>query len=265
MENQPFKSLIQRLSKLEKIHGFYQQAEAEVEAHIGMPICVPNCGLCCQNNSPMVWGIEVEAIASYLIGQGDLLNTVMDRCEHWLRTSNGKVHPPAYYQQNTDKLMERAHELYTGCCVLLGTDKRCLIHPARPLTCRAYGVTSYPTDCPRPYGLGESASSRAYNNGIAPVVKEALNQLLKECASDSFAASVGFLPTLLMRLLRSRQFVSLVDSGKVDPVKLVRNFIHSPAIITQDQLADFSLAGDEALQEVELTGINTGPITVAVN
>lgn len=264
MENHPFRSLIQRLSKLDKIHGLYQKAEDEVEAHIGMPICMSKCGLCCQSNSPMVWGIEVEAIASHLLGQVDLLNTVMDRCEHWLRSNNG-THSPAYYQQNTGKLMERARELYTGRCVLLGEDKRCLIHPARPLACRAYGVTSYPADCPRPYGLGESASSRAYNSGMAPMIKEAVNQLLKECASDSFAATVGFLPTLLMMRLRSQQFVSLVDSGRVDPVKLVKNYLHSPAIIMQEQLTDFSLAGDEALQEVERTGINTGPITVVVN
>lgn len=260
----PFEQLLRRLDKLNGIHELYRKAESELEAHIGRSICMPNCGECCQTSSILVWGIEVEAMASYLLGKKKLLKDVMDRCENWLRTGNRGAHTPSYYQQNLDKLMERARELYSSQCCLLDGAKQCLIYPMRPLACRSYGVTVYPHRCPRPCGLGESGSTRAYNGGMANIINDELTDLLKDCAQESFTATVGFLPTLLMMRLRSRAFVSLVDSGKVDPVKLARNFVHSPAALFQRQFSDLTLSGDKALQEVEATGINTGPVIVRI-
>jgi Fe-S-cluster containining protein len=263
MSGNPFEALIKRLNLVEAVRGLYQQAQNELEARIGIPVCMPNCGQCCE--TVMVWGIEVESIASSLVGQERLLNDVMDRCEAWLAKRNGHIYSPKQLAENTPVLLERAHELMTGRCPLLSEDLKCLIYQERPLSCRAFGVTSYPRRCPRPCGLGESGSTRAYNQGMAPVIKEALKQLLVHCSEDRFSVTTGFLPTLLMSRLRAQRFAGMVDSGKVDPVKLVRGYMTSPTILSQDQAAGLSLAGDEALQEVEREAIQTGPIIVKVN
>jgi len=262
----PFGALLHRLSALESIHRLYEKAEDEIVNHIKAPVCMDGCGNCCKENTPMVWGIEVEAIASYLLGQGQLLDDVMDRCEEWLIGGGGRpILSPRYLAQNFPQLLQRAHEVMVKQCPMLTREMQCAIHTMRPLTCMAFGVTTYPTNCPRLLGLGETSSRKAYNEGMMPVVKKALNDLLVHSAEDEFCVTVGFLPTLLMSRLRSEAFTNLVDSGKVDPVKLARNRIHSPSILTADQQFDLSLAGDEALQEVERNSIKTGPILLNVN
>ena len=259
----PFEALISRLSALDLIQGLYQQALDELELRIGAPICVADCGKCCEHNTVMVWGIEVESIATHLLGLGQLLDVVMDRCEDWLMARNGRTYSPQALRGNIPKLLEEARAVYTSRCPLLEGTK-CLIHMARPLACRAYGVTSYPVGCNRPLGLGETPDTRAVNTGMGPVITEAFNQVLRESAEDDFFTRVGFLPTLLMARLRADRYTSLVDSGRVNPIKLVKNYVHSPAILTQQQTVDFTLAGDKALQEIEKRGIPTGPVIVHV-
>lgn len=261
----PFEALLKRLSALEGIHRLYEKAEDELVSHIRAPICVEKCGDCCKKNTPMVWGIEIEAIASFLLGQGELLDEVMDRCEEWLLDNQGPILSPQQLSRNLPQLFQRAHEVMVKQCPMLTEEMQCAIHTMRPLPCMAFGVTTYPVNCPRPLGLGETSNRKAYNEGMIPVTKKALNDLLVSSAEDDFCVTVGFLPTLLMTRLRSGAFTNAVDSGKVDPVKLVRNRIHSPSILSADQQFDFSLAGDEALREVEHNAIKTGPILVHAN
>lgn len=261
----PFEELLKRLNALEGIHRLYQKAEDELVSHIKAPICVERCGKCCKENTPMVWGIEIEAIASFLLGQGPLLDEVLDRCEGWLLDNEGPISSPRHLARNIPLLLQRAHEAMVKQCPMLTQEMQCAIYTMRPLSCMAFGVTTYPENCPRPLGLGETSNLKAYNQGMIPVVKKALNDLLVSSAEDAFCVTVGFLPTLLMSRLRSSAFTNIVDSGKVDPVKLARNRIHSPSILSAEQQLDLSLAGDEALQEVERNRIKTEPIIVNAN
>jgi hypothetical protein len=105
---------------------------------------------------------------------------------------------------------------------------------------------------------------RAYNTGMAAPIQQAFNDFLVECSGVQNDVAVGFLPTLLMSRLRSQRFTGLVDSGQIDPVKLVKNLVHSPSILVESQFTDLTLAGDTALQEIEKKGIPTGPLTVLI-
>ena len=149
------------------------------------------------------------------------------------------------------------------CPMLEGTS--CIIHDMRPVVCRAYGVTTYAVDCTRPLGKNETPTKRAANTGMQKPIRDLLNNMLVEFAKeDRFAVTTGYLPTLLLSRLSASKFAGLVDEGKVHPMKIVRGYITSPAIIGQYQIADFTLAGDEALQEVERNGINTGPVMLKI-
>ncbi|MDD5510688.1 MAG: YkgJ family cysteine cluster protein [Dehalococcoidales bacterium] len=261
--NKPFEELLKRLSALESIHGLFDTAEKEVVEHIGLPICMENCGKCCENNVVMAWGIEVEDIATYLISDDKLLNKVMDRCEAWMKESTGPVFTVKQLLRDQTRLMKRAREIFTGRCPLMeGT--RCLIHPVRPVACRSFGVTTYPRGCKRPPGFGETIDRRAYNQGMAIPIMEAVNAFLVDCSDKPYDTSVGFLPMMLMSRLRAREFAGLVDSGKVDPVKLVKNQVHSLAALVESQFNTFEMAGDKALQKVEEKAIKTGPLTFVI-
>lgn len=266
MERQPFDAVIARQVELMEIHAICQQAQDELEAHIGRSICMPNCGKCCLHNTPMVWGFEVEFMVSSLLGDNQKLDNILDRCEGWLLYNDGKIRSPNYYRQNPGKIIERSHDIITSPCPMMDEiTLQCLIHAYRPLVCRAFGVTTYPRNCPRPPGLGESDVVRSYNQGLGEKINAALHKLLVGYAKESsFAITVGFLPTLLVSRLRANWFAGLVDSGRVDPVKLVRNYIASPAALIESQFTEFNLAGDKALQEVESSGIHTGPVMAVV-
>jgi len=226
---------------------------------------MPNCGKCCEQNTVLVWGMEVEYIASFVLGNHRRLKEVIDRSEEWLRTRSGPILSPKQRLADPKKTMERIRATYGMRCPYLLEDHSCLIHHERPIACRSYGVTHFPYNCLRPYGKGESGSVRAYNSGVGMVIKQSLTELLVSAAvGDPKLAEVGFLPTLVLSRLAAPRFAGLVDSGMVDPSKLIRNHVTSPALIFQDQLPTFTLAGDEALQEVEKTGIPTGPLTLVI-
>lgn len=259
----PFEGLVKRFAKLEGIYGLYEQAEQELVGVIGVPVCMANCGKCCEHNTVLPWGIEVEHIASYLLAEPVLMKKVLDRCEEWLRYNDGPVPSVKKLRSNPKSLMERVHRLTAGPCPLL-ENHSCLIYKVRPAACQAFGVTTYPRNCPRPVGYGETIETRAYNRGMGLAISEAMDSLLLEAAGDANDVTVGFLPTLIMSRLKAREFAGLVDSGKVDPIKLVRNFVSSPSILSEAQLTDLSLAGDKALQGVEKKGILTGPLSFKI-
>lgn len=99
---------------------------------------------------------------------------------------------------------------------------------------------------------------------MAIPIMEAVNAFLIDCSDKPYDTSVGFLPMMLMSRLRASTFAGLVDSGKVDPVKLIKNQVHSLAALVESQFQTFEMAGDKALQEVEKKGIKTGPINLII-
>lgn len=254
--NKPFSSLLARLATVDELKQLYSDAQDELEGHLGVPICVANCGICCEHNVPMVWGFEVEAIASYILGQGEkFTKEILDRCEDWLLDNNSGF-TVKYLLDHPQKMLEEVHKVNIGTCPLLTSDRKCSVWLQRPVACQAYGVTTYPTGCPRPLGKGEYGNIRAFNQGLGTKINETLNKILQFVSNDDlFASTVGYLPTMLMAKMRAVEFSGLVSSGKVNPVKLATNQVTSPAIITEEQRSKFKLAGDKALDEIISGGI----------
>ena len=255
---QPFSSLLSRLATVEELHGIYADAQEALEAHLGVNICMPNCGACCEHNAVLVWGFEIEAITSYLLGKGEIYTKqVLDSCEEWLTNDHGlKTYPPKYFESHPKEMMAQVHTVSSTRCPMLTIDKKCSIYEQRPLACEAFGVTTYPRGCPRPLGLGEHDNVRAYNSVLGNKIGEVLNVFLTRVANeDMLAVTVGYLPTLLFAKLRANDFANLVSSGKINPVKLATNVINSPALLYEQQRIDFSLAGDKALEDVVNAGV----------
>lgn len=248
---------------LEVIHRGFQDAQNELEAHLGIPICMANCGQCCTHNTVLAWGIEVEYISTWLLGNRPLLKEVIDRCDDWLRNNNGPVKSAKWYLKNPERITDDARAIYNARCPFITDDLRCLIHQHRPIVCRAFGVTTYPNSCSRPTGIGESLNMRAYNSGMGVSIRQSMEELLASALKeDRELAVVGFLPTLIMSRLAAGRFTGLVDSGKVSPVKLVRNYGSSMALIFEDQIPNISMVGDKALLLIEAKGIPTDPLTI---
>jgi len=209
--------------RLNAIHNGYTKAAERIIQTIGVPICIPYCGHCCENNSVLAFGLEAEYAASYLLGKPHLINTVLDSCREWL-TRTGDY---TYGRQLTVELWnEKASEwerILQEPCPFLTTDKKCLIHQARPLVCRAYGVTHMPgPDCPRPLGRGEDENSRAWfdakNNHEIPLynmVIELRNNIIEPRYSRQ-----GFFTTMLFERFRANELAGLIDDGKIPLLKL---------------------------------------------
>ena len=143
---------LELLDDLNAIHSAYSVAQQAVQEAIGDPICIPHCGICCQHNSIVAWGIEAYFAAAWLWGQPTLIKPVLDRALEWLTAPGewtyGRKITAEAFQALGHTEMTRA--MNSRCCWLT-EDNACLIHGGRPLVCRAYGVTrGSPESCPAP-------------------------------------------------------------------------------------------------------------------
>lgn len=236
-------ALLQAFQGLEAAYSaFHEAALAVSEARVA-PICVENCGKCCEINTPYLWDIEAKHILGFTLGDGSLGKT-LDRCQSWLldrhkgltlygtrsdtRTVEGRV-----------RILKETVVAAATPCPFLNTEKRCDIHDCRPLACRAYGVTRLPSqeECKAPLGHLETVATRAHHDGAG--LKAMVSQFL-QTLDPEWRASY-FLPTDLVRLARPLNFKSYVE--RIATAKMVA-FPVSPAVIWQDQLEqEWSMAG----------------------
>jgi len=234
--------LLQAYKKLEAIHKSFDGAAQELEMVRAAPLCIEDCGLCCQKNTPVTWGIEGQYLLSVIAGNGSL-SSIMSRCEAWCldrhRGANSYGLKPGRVPQKEweEKLRDEVSALIASSCPMLDSDRRCAIYQARPIGCRAYGVSRVPgRECRRPIGVGESETMRAYYSGPGGI---ALRNRVKRFIADLRApwASSWFLPTLLLSLGMPGKFKAIVDDGRVASAKLVVGRI-TPNIIWQDELSN---------------------------
>jgi len=227
-----------------EIHALYDKAERKLKKQLGVPICVPGCGKCCEVNNITVRGVEIEYIALWLRKQKqEFQDKVLDICEQWLLSTEfeatrtdarGKSRTLSIFRgmgtmgmsmEEIDQLrMEASFLVINTKCVLLDEDKRCLIHPARPIVCRAFGVTRVVGReiCPRPISKLESENSRGYVNDdmIVPKIKAKIEELKKYTEGHHDYISFGtFIPTLLYAMLRPQRFYDLAYKNLIPSVK----------------------------------------------
>jgi Fe-S-cluster containining protein len=121
----------------------------------------------------------------------------------------------------SQKVRDEWAALSTLPCPFLTETKECMIHDARPLVCMSYGVTVQGGGaCPRPHGKGETLTQLMYIQ--SPELYNDIQRFkkhYKETRSDW--TTFGFLPTLLYRAAKEKEFKLLVESNQIATAKLV--------------------------------------------
>lgn len=218
-------AIIQSSLALDEIHQALDDGAHELETYNGHSLCVPNCGLCCTRMTPMVMGVEVANIVSYLGGE-DKFREKVERSLNWV--SEDHSHLPGV------SLAEDVGILASGRCPFLDPNLECSIYEVRPLTCRGYGVT-LPADewCPRPLHFSESSRTRNII-GADTVLGRTINAMIfslkfivSKAAPD--LTTFGFLPTMIAKAMARDEFTSLLEGGKINKVKLTE-FNSSPGL-----------------------------------
>lgn len=217
--------MLQAYAELRKIHELIDQAGKWLEKQLGTPLCVPNCGLCCQQNVVSCHSIEASYIISGLMGTG--LTRYVDASRAWLvdRHNQTTIYDGMPRGVITGKLREEWNLIsFTPCIFYKFDTKQCAIHRFRPLSCRAFGVTKMASYyCPRPLGKDEDAHSRAYVGGEpAQLIKAVVDTFIKKTKTrNPDWATHGFLPTMIFRQAREKEFRGLVADNMIASAKLV--------------------------------------------
>jgi len=223
---------------LKAVHAAYDLAAGELSRQLGVPLCVENCGLCCLVNVPFSYGIEAAYAISNLIAENNL-RAILDRAKDWLEenqafTEYQKDIPTKHRHLSifgtveggqrleiSPELNGEINALASTPCPFLNQEKRCTLHPYRPLTCRAFGVTRIAhRDCKRPLGRGEVAKTAYFGGMGATAIKEVLDKLLAEDPNPIGSLS-GFFPSLLYAVAKPTEYRKLARSGKIAMAKLV--------------------------------------------
>lgn len=213
--------LLVHWGQLDAIHAAYKVAQGRCEQLTGVPICKQGCGMCCQNAVPLALGAEAEYVSSWAVGEA-ILPAILDRCRDWLTRGTyikgnrvGKNAGPKLAAELTEALSER--------CPFLLDNADCMIHWARPVVCRSYGVTHLPNYwCPRPNGIGESQDARVTFDPMTPdnPIKP-MWESFRAGITDARYKRVSFLPLMIFERFRATELAGLIDDGKVPVVKIL--------------------------------------------
>lgn len=195
-------SIAHALSGLREIHRMFDVARAEVEMATGKPLCVPDCGLCCLQNTICSWELEAAHAVSLLYGNTKLYRVIQERSLHWLRSQPNL---------NSGQGIASASK---GPCPYISPAKGCLIYEGRPLACRAWGVTRAPAAyCKREMGRGELPSTRLIYGGEGEAeLRQGVDNLYHRI-KDNRLGSYTFFPILI--LVEMGKKVGLVPVARV--------------------------------------------------
>jgi len=243
VEVKPPIELVAAYKELQVIHNIYAEMATCIEQVIGRPICI-SCGRCCESTGATMWILEGKYASSWLVGQGPVLvKEVLDRCEGWLLEKDPALtirEGLTHFTPNSGKLAKLLDEInyimLRTKCPFLTSDKRCLIYEARPLICRAFGVTrlAHPR-CLRPPGLGETSDSRIH---IGPDgIKELKKRIEALRSREPFFGLVGFAPTIIFSNLKPHTFANYLSDNKIPTAKLYYS-PYDPSILWQEQLSE---------------------------
>ncbi len=231
--------MLKALTGLRAIQKMFEEAESALVEGIGRPICLPKCGKCCMGFTPAISTIEAIMAVSLLTGTGRL-KKVLSLAEGWLVERDGRLTIFEGMPRGAlkPKLREEWNSLATSQCPFLAEDKSCLIYFARPLGCRAMGVTCIVGNiCQRPLGLGETRSAPLIVDS-GPDIRPAVELWKRECKlRDSSWMTYGLAPTLIMKASNPDQLKKLVEDNRIASAKLVGIDIDT-SLLWQPQVDD---------------------------
>jgi len=215
---------------LRNCHRAWDLAAEVLRKALGVPLCVESCGLCCDFNVPVALEVEADYAISILLGRPKAeQDAIVSTIEGWLtefdpaRGLTLAVGHPA----EPDEVQRLAWAVQQTRCPLLSADKQCLLHEARPMSCRAFGVTM-PTipGCrrPKPVGAPEGATGYWLEGG------EVEQQLAGYVNALAAAAKprCGFFPTLIFSRLREARFRELWEQEAMPLGKIVTGVTRVP-------------------------------------
>lgn len=221
----PLRSLLRLQKQLREVWEAIDEGKRAVERDTGRPICVADCGLCCQRMTPAVTKLEAEYIASNLPKLGNF-DEVQSRVLDWLTAEDARIdhhnvpegvtltpHEANQVRQGIS-LVERSR------CPLLSDQNRCLIYEFRPLVCRAYGITGVDEWCPRPLSSHEFPKMRSLVRAHTPLgqqlsrLMDRLRQQMVEYLREDLL-TLSHLPMFLAWFIAQDKVQSLRSSGKI--------------------------------------------------
>ena len=203
---------------LQKAHTLWQGASDALSSVIHAPVCVEHCGFCCKTNLPISHDIEADYVLSQTLALKLKLESLRSRLEGWITefptgitAKTGEPCPP-------EQQLAEGQRLQATGCPLLDGDDRCLLHEARPMVCRSYGVTVPPgLECKRPLGPMEPVGRRIWV-GVGPGTK-AMMEVVERVQDAAGSIRFGFFPTLLYSKLAPDRFRELYNLGQIPLVK----------------------------------------------
>lgn len=235
--------MLKALTGLTGLYDDMAEIQNALETSIGRDICMSGCGHCCEVNTPVCSTIEAFQAVSVLAGQGRLTK-VLSVIEGWLldRDPRLTIYEGLKTGVLSKKLLEErmilsgsqspGSEHHGSQCPLLQADKGCMIHPARPLVCRAFGVLrSLDSWCPRPPGKGETQTQRIYMSDPKGLFRGAVTAWKHSLRPD--LRIYGFVPTLIFRAADQAKFYKLVP--QIASAKLIGSTTDT-AIIWEEQV-----------------------------
>lgn len=229
--------MIEALMQLHKFYKGFAGAEKCLEETIGRSICIAGCGKCCEHNTVQCMTIEAINAVSILTGQGKLTQAV-SIAEGWLLDHHKQA--PTYEGMVEGRLLPAGiHAEFIALaglpCPFLAENKECLIHDARPISCRAYGITRTGKGfCPRPTGKGETVTNLMYIQ--APGLRQDIEKFkTRYTRSHPEWTIFGLLPTLIFRAAKEKEFRKLVKDNRIASAKLVGSQVDM-TLIWQPQL-----------------------------
>ena len=241
--------MIESLLGLEKIYRQFEAASDELSQQLGVPICKEGCGLCCKMATPQAWRLEAVYAISKALGSGIFEKMVSD-AEGWLleRHHCAPTYEGPYLGALSDRLRGEMMALEKTPCPFQAADESCYIHSARPMVCRAYGVTHMPGplpgSCPRPLGKGESQTTRAWID-IPNIQVQVLT--LMGSLDDKDLRMTGSLPTAIFKLGKPDKYRDYINDNKIATAKLIGLPDKYMGLITQEQMVKEFAAGGRAL------------------
>ncbi len=213
--------------------------------HLGGPICISSCGICCQQSF-----IAPEISAQYIAFNIKTLplkkrEMIESRLEKWLLYEVPGVRLK-FSEDGQKEEADRQTEyeaIATLWCPFLDPEKMCLIYPWRDLNCRAWGVTRpMSAICQRLVYEGETINTRQHVGPSNPLVKGVLwqvEELRQLClANMPEALRKGWLPTMVYRLLKPEGWRRI--AREVQESKAARYEIKQLWLITREDILNYA-------------------------
>lgn len=212
--------MIQAFLELREIGKAFQAGADLLSGRLGVPLCI-RCGFCCKHNTPPALTIEAINLVSVMTGEGKIPD-IVSRAEGWLLDRDGfKIMEGMPAGAMTPALREEWAYSLSLPCPFQGADNQCIVHMARPMTCRAWGtVTDRHEICRRPRGKGETETKHAYVD--AKQLRTVIDEIKEDWTRRNRSWCVsGQLPAMVMRTARPEKFKALVLDNKIPSAKII--------------------------------------------